>query len=173
MSPSTVHTGADLLVRDRLTSLNDLASLAHQMDERLPELCLERAQRSSSIAQMPSVHPVNQPQQTPGSNLYACHLLGRGRHKQIWRRGRAHAVGSTVSGDPGATLPGAALPLLRRRWAPHPFLSGLPKRPSSLEGGVLVNGYPFALLHHKQPVSSLLCLGPGNPHGRGTLGLGG
>ena len=36
----------DLLVRDRLTSHNNLVSLAYQMDERLRERRLERAQRS-------------------------------------------------------------------------------------------------------------------------------
>ena len=39
----------DLLLRDRPTSLNDLASLAYQMDERLRERRLERAQRSISV----------------------------------------------------------------------------------------------------------------------------
>ena len=36
-------------------------------------------------------------------------------------------------------FPGATLPLLRGKRAPHPYLSGPAKRPGSLEGGILVS----------------------------------
>ena len=55
----------DLLVRDRPTSLNDLAS-PDQMDERLRERRLERAQRSISAVRMPSARPGTSPGRPQG-----------------------------------------------------------------------------------------------------------
>ena len=120
----------------------------------------------------------DKPQQTPGPDRCSSPLFGWGRLEQVNGRGGANAVGplTAVPGGSGATSPGATLPRLQGKQAPHPFLSGPPKRPGSLEGGILVpepNGYPFPLPPHKQPVSSLPHLGPGDPHGRGTLRIGG
>ena len=56
----------DLLVRDRPTSLNDLAYLAYQMDERLRERRLERAQRTISAVRMPSVRSGTSPSRPQG-----------------------------------------------------------------------------------------------------------
>ena len=43
----------DLLVRDQPTSLNDLATLAHRLDDRLRERRLERAQRREGSSRNP------------------------------------------------------------------------------------------------------------------------
>ena len=56
----------DLLVRDRPTSLKDLASLAYQMDERLCEWHLERAQWSLSTIRMPLARPGTNPSRSQG-----------------------------------------------------------------------------------------------------------
>ena len=56
----------DLLVRDRPNSLNDLALLAHQMDERLRERRLVQAQRSTSAARSPSARTGTNPGRSLG-----------------------------------------------------------------------------------------------------------
>ena len=48
----------DLLVRDCPSSFNSLVTLALQMDERLRERRLERAQRSGNSARTPGTRPV-------------------------------------------------------------------------------------------------------------------
>ena len=46
----------DLLVRDQPTSLNDLATLAHRLDDRLRERRLERVQRREGPSRYPLSH---------------------------------------------------------------------------------------------------------------------
>ena len=56
----------DLLVRDRPTSLNELATLAHQLDDRLRKRRLERAQqREGPSRKSPTLRGENQYIKTP------------------------------------------------------------------------------------------------------------
>ena len=136
----------DLLVRDRPTSRNDLAYLAHQMDERLRERRLERAQQSMSAARMPSVRTGTNPGRSQGPT--ATPFIS--------------SAGASMNRSGEEEEP---MQLGRSRLSPE---TREPKQgPSEL------NGYSFTLPHHKQPVSSLPCQGPGNPYGWGTLGFGG
>ena len=131
----------DLLVRDRPATLNDLYALALHLDKRLRERRLERAQWSGSSSQPTLSRLGTSPLSAPGSHREYLRPHWWSRPMQSHRGGRTHAGGTLLTAPRGplAALPGSALPLLRGWGTPHPRLPNLPKRPGSLEGGVLMS----------------------------------
>ena len=75
----------DLLVRDRPSTFNSLVTLALQMDERLWERCLERAQHLGNSARTPGTCPVG---------------------PDVGPRAHSHATSPTISCPPDSTTGG-------------------------------------------------------------------
>ena len=115
----------DLLVRDRPPTFNSLVTLALQVDERLRERHMERAQRSGSSAQTPVTRP--------GGRYIA--PLGPTPVPPL-SPSRAPLTHPQEEEEPVLL---ATLPVLWEGGAHYPGLSGPAKRSGSLGGGVLVS----------------------------------